>query len=356
MLNEFTQDEIVSVVSSIFTIKSINQNLDALQFEIQDNDFKSKFVHLVQKLEPKNLVVQLENFNGRIFLLVHRFNPPKRRRTMIPRLLFATTIVVVMIDGYFRTLNANSVVNIGPPLEIAALYTISLIGILGIHELGHILASKLHKIKTTWPYFIPGIPIVGIPTFGAFIMSRGFMTNRDTLFDIGISGPIAGLVVAIIVSISGAYFFPIIPVQDAHALFSWSDLIGIQPSIIMSATLHLAGKTTVGYFTPILTAAWFGFLITFLNLLPSWQLDGGHLARAALGKKWHKITTYAGIGVLVALDYWVMAIFVLSFSLTSPDSRPLDDTSPLSKKRKIFFVAAMFLAFLCAPLPFSILT
>ena len=61
---------------------------------------------------------------------------------------------------------------------MAVLYTGALIGILGIHELGHIIASKWHKIKTSWPYFIPGIPIIGfIPTFGALIMSRSFTIN-----------------------------------------------------------------------------------------------------------------------------------------------------------------------------------
>ena len=80
----------------------------------------------------------------------------------------------------------------------------SLLGILGIHELGHIVAAKM-QIKTTWPYFIPGLPVIGIPTFGAFIQSRGLTINREILFDVAIAGPIAGLVIAVIVSIYGIY-------------------------------------------------------------------------------------------------------------------------------------------------------
>jgi len=80
--------------------------------------------------------------------------------------LFAIVISFVMIDGYYRTSGTNSIVNIGNPLEMAAIYTLSLLGILGIHELGHIIAAKSHKLKTTWPYFIPGLPVIGIPTFG----------------------------------------------------------------------------------------------------------------------------------------------------------------------------------------------
>ena len=157
-MSEPTQEEVVSLVSSVFEVKSFNQNLDALQFEINQEEFKPKFVKLAQSLESKNLVARLEKFEGRVFLLVGRFHPPKLKRTWIPRVLFAATIAVVMIDGYYRTVEANSIIRIGDPLEIATLYTASLIGILGIHELGHIIASKWHKLKTSWPYFIPGIP------------------------------------------------------------------------------------------------------------------------------------------------------------------------------------------------------
>ena len=358
ILVESTQEEITSIVSSVFSVKSINQNLDALQFEIEQEGFKQKFVELVRILESKNLVARLERFEGRIILLVGKFTPPKSRRTWIPRILFAVTIAMVMIDGYYRTSAANLLTYLGDPLNTAVLYTISLIGILGIHELGHMMASKWHKLKTSWPYFIPGIPVFGIPTFGAFISARSFMTNRDTLFDVGISGPIAGLIVAIIVSTFGAYISPMVPAEQAQSLFSKSDIVQVHPSIIMSGTIALAGKTAEGMeliMSPVLYAAWLGFLITFLNLLPAWQLDGGHIARATLGRKWHKITTYIGIAILFALGYWFMAFLVLSFSMSSRDVRPLDDISPLSNKRKKLFILVLALAVLTAPHPFSMM-
>ena len=355
---ELTEEEITSIVSSVFIVKSVNQNLDALQFEVEQEGFKQKFVKLAQSLESKNLVARLERFEDRIFLLVGRFTPTKSRRSWIPRVLFAATIAMVMIDGYYKTVSANSLSHLGDPLDIAILYTISLIGILGTHELGHMIASKWHKIKTSWPYFIPGIPVFSIPTFGAFISARSFMTNRDTLFDVGISGPIAGLIVAIIVSTFGAYISPIVPAEQAQSIFSKSEIVQVHPSIIMSGTIALAGKSVEGMelvMSPVLYAAWLGFLLTFLNLLPAWQLDGGHIARATLGRKWHKITTYIGIGVLFVLGYWFMALFVLSFMTRSSDVRPLDDISPLSSKRKKLFIVVMALAVLSAPHPFSMM-
>jgi len=357
-LSEPTVEEVVSIVSTVFQIKGVNQNVSALQIEIESDEFKQKIAQLAKQMESKNLVSRLEKNENRIFIIISRFQSPKPRRVWIPRALFAATIVMVMIDGYYHTVSVNSITYIGEPFQIAVLFTISLMGILGIHELGHMIASKMHKIKISWPYFIPGIPVFGFPTFGALIMSRSFMINRDTLFDVGISGPIAGLIIAMIVSTYGAYLSPLIPSVQADTL-SNSGLVEVHSSILMDATILLVGKHVIGkelIMSPILYAAWFGFLITFLNLLPAWQLDGGHIARATFGRKVHKIMTYASIGVLAAVGYYIMAIFVLMFSMKSPDVKPLDDISPLSNKRKKLFVLVMILAFLCAPLPFSILS
>ena len=73
------------------------------------------------------------------------------------------------------------IIEIGDPFQMAIVYTLALLGILGTHELGHIVAAKAHRLKTSWPYFIPGLPVVGIPTFGAFIQSKGLTINRKYL-------------------------------------------------------------------------------------------------------------------------------------------------------------------------------
>jgi len=105
-----------------------------------------------------------------------------------------------------------------------------------------------------------------------------------------------------------------------------------------------------------LFAAWLGFLITFLNLLPAWQLDGGHMARTLFGKKWHKYATYASMAVLVwPLGYWFMAMLILLLSSRSSGAQPLDDYSPLSRNRKLLYIVVVVLAILCAPLPSSLL-
>ena len=195
-----------------------------------------------------------------------------------PRILFAVVCAFVMIDGYHQTAEANNIVNLGDPLRMAVWYTIALLGILGTHEAGHLVAAKVHRLKTTWPFFIPGLPIIGIPTFGAFIRSSGLTINRKILFDVAIAGPIAGAVVAIAVAIIGAWTAPVLDEQTANVMLARDMISEFQfgESILLYGALELFGKGGPGtvWLTPILWASWIGFLITFLNLLPAWQLDG----------------------------------------------------------------------------------
>jgi len=358
---DLTQDEVVSKVSSIFDVKDIVINTDYIRLKIEDKDFKNKFVNLARQLEVRNLVPHLEKSFDGLYIVVTKLPETKRKwlsKSWLPRILFAVTVTMVLIDGYFRTDFVNSLAFVGDPFGMSILYAFSLIGILGIHESGHLIAAKKHKIKTSWPFFIPGIPVFGIPTFGALIQSKGLTINRDILFDVAIAGPIAGLVIAIIVCIFGAYTSPEISNELADELFEESQLMKMNMPILMSISLDAfdkGGKDAQVVMSPIMFAAWLGFLITFLNLLPAWQLDGGHMARSLFGKKWHKIATYASMGVLALLGYWFMALFILLLSSRSQDARPLDDISPLTKNRKKMFIVVVILGILCAPLPSGIL-
>jgi len=363
-MEENSQEEVISLVISIFDVSDFTKTQFSLEFKINDFEFKSKFEDLARKLENMSFVCKLEKMNDGKYVIIQKFTPKKQRKWMntswTPRILFAVVISFVMIDGYYRTSGTNSIVEIGDPLEMAGVYTLSLLGILGIHELGHIIAAKAHGLKTTWPFFIPGLPVIGIPTFGAFIQSRGLTINREILFDVAIAGPIAGLAIAVIVSIYGAYTAPILDQNIAAGMFADSRLIEWNQGepLLMTASLALFGKGVPGHeviMTPIMFAAWIGFLITFLNLLPAWQLDGGHMARTLFGPKLHRYATYGSMAILVLLNYWIMAILILVMSSRNPSASPLDDVSPLSRSRKIAYIGIIGLAILCAPLPTNFL-
>ncbi|HUT05139.1 MAG TPA: site-2 protease family protein [Nitrosopumilaceae archaeon] len=363
-MSSSSQEDIISLVNSLFKVNQFTKTLYSLEFKIDDLDFKSKFEDLARSLEDMSYMCRLEKIDDGKVLIIQKFTPKKPRKWLsaswTPRILFAVVVTFVMIDGYFRTANTNSIVEIGNPLEMAGIYTLALLGILGIHESGHLLAAKFHRLKTTWPYFIPGLPIIGIPTFGAFIQSRGLTINREILFDVAIAGPIAGLIITIIVSMFGAYTAPVLDVDVAQGLYENSRLIkwDLGEPLLMTASLALFGKGGEGHevlMTPLLFAAWIGFLITFLNLLPAWQLDGGHLARTLLGAKLHRYATYGSMAILVLLDFWLMAILILFMSSRNPSATPLDDISPLSKNRKLAYAGIIALAILCAPLPSGLL-
>ncbi|WP_415280784.1 site-2 protease family protein [Candidatus Nitrososphaera sp. FF02] len=363
----------VPVVASFYTIRDSQRHPteDAVRFLIAESDVYATFPKLLGELAKLGMIATAKrtkyvsrlmptlssatsSVDNAVIVTVSKIYKLKKGRRMfwLPAILFFATLATVFIDGLIRSQDEFATAFIQDPLLLAAVYTMSLLGILGVHEMGHMIAAKHHGIRASWPYFIPGIPgFTFVPTFGAMIQIRSSMTNRNVLFDVGIAGPIAGLLVTIIVSIYGSYISVMVPGGQVEAG------VELHSSILMMATLELTGNgaatgDSVLVASPVLFAAWVGFLITFLNLLPAWQLDGGHITRSALGVRTHRILTFASIGILVILNYLMMALLVLFFASRAPASTPLDDVSPLSKKRKALFWVAIALAVLCAaPFP-----
>lgn len=364
-------DEVVEIVTAALDVEEVKPRPDVIQFRLAGTPdrpgpgFRDDFAALARRLERMDVACSTAVSGGSLYVMAYVV-PRKTHcwlgmsESLVARLLFAAVVAFVMVDGYYRTVAANTVLHIGDPLGSAVVYTASLLGILGVHEAGHLAASRWHGVRTSWPFFIPGIPVYGIPTFGAFIRSRGLTVNRVILFDIAIAGPVAGLAVAVLVALYGAYEAPVIPPElsapgpdGRAALQEW----GQGEPLLMTAALAAFGKGGPGsevLLTPVLFAAWIGFLVTFLNMLPAWQLDGGHMARTLLGHDRHRYATYASMGVLVVLGYWFMAILILALSMRGMSARPLDDVSPLPRSRAYAYAAIVGLAVLCAPLPSSL--
>ena len=368
---------VLPIVSSFFTVKDFQRNPreDYVEFLIAESEVKHNFASMLNELAKIGMLASAKrskyvsrlmptlstvrfSVDDCIVLTVAKIPRQKPRSTFwrsLPSLFFIATIAMVFINGIIRSGSPLATAQLQDPLLMASIYTLSLMGILGIHELGHMLANRKYGIKASWPYFIPGFPW-GLPTFGALIVLRNNMTNRNVMFDVGLAGPIAGLIVTVIVSIYGSSISTMITAEEAQQIESLGPL-PFGESLLMVATIHLTGMVeqgTVLVASPVLFAAWFGFMITFLNLLPAWQLDGGHLARSALGVRWHKILTYVSIGILFVLGLFPMALLVLFFSLRAPESTPLDDVTPLSPRRRLLFFVALGIAIVCAPIPESL--
>ncbi len=205
----------------------------------------------------------------------------------LPGLLFLLTVFTVLWAGAYQT-NTNPLV--GPwnflvddpgSLWKGIPFAATLLGILVTHELGHYVFSRLHGVPTSLPLFVPGLPhFVG--TFGAIIRMRAPLTDRRALFDIGVAGPIAGFVVAVIALVIGLRLSTVVPIQGNYGMHLGEPLLLQFASWVVIGPLSPTADVILH---PVGFAAWFGLFITSLNLLPIGQLDGGHVAYALLGER-----------------------------------------------------------------------
>lgn len=167
-------------------------------------------------------------------------------------------------------------------------FAATLMGILVCHEFGHYVAARYHGVDTSLPYFIPLPPQVSLGTLGAVIKMRRPIADPDKLFDVGAAGPIAGLVVAIPMLIVGLLMSDVGPIPPDSVLEGNSLLYaGIKLAIFGR---WLPGDGVDVQLHPIGFAAWVGLLVTFINLIPIGQLDGGHIARAVFGDHHDRIS------------------------------------------------------------------
>ncbi|MEM2109701.1 MAG: site-2 protease family protein [Candidatus Odinarchaeota archaeon] len=285
--------------------------------------------------------------SGRVSLKLLPLNQMKIHRVSINIILLLVTLITIASTGVYLSIS-------GPFLEVypessvplvSFGFTLSLMGIVGLHELGHMVSLKNARSETSLPYFIPGIPIIGLPTFGAIILQRTPPVNRDTLFDMGISGPLMSFTVSLIVIIIGSLMSKII--SPSYAAYLLEKYPGLSPLpvplifIIVQGVLFSSPEGVV-FMHPIAYAGWLGLIITALNLFPIGQLDGGHSARAVLGEKWSKYASYAMIIVLIVLGYWLMALLVFLIGGLK-NQGPLDDVTPLTRGRKILWGVSMLL-------------
>jgi membrane-associated protease RseP (regulator of RpoE activity) len=233
-------------------------------------------------------------------------------------------------------------------------FAITLLTILLAHELGHFFACRHHHIRSTYPFFIPFPNLIG--TFGAFILIRSQIRTTRALFDVGASGPLAGLVFAVPALVYGVLHSNIVP-AIAHPDPDQNPVIFGIPLLLrlLDALFHPGVNPHILLLPPVGRAAWVGLLVTSLNLLPAGQLDGGHILRS-VSARLHRITSIVVPLVLLPLGrisilwyVWAVLLLAMRFLRTTPIYDPL----PLDPPRR--FAAALTLAifilcFIPAPL------
>jgi membrane-associated protease RseP (regulator of RpoE activity) len=231
-------------------------------------------------------------------------------------------------------------------LALGIPFSFTLLTILFAHEMGHYVACKVYGIDVSYPYFIPAPTIFG--TFGAFIRIRSPITTRRALFDIGLSGPVAGFVFALPALAYGIASSKIVPGVESNAA-----LVFGHPFLtrFFSAMFHPHVDVSWVLLHPVARAAWVGLFVTALNLLPVWQLDGGHIL-FSITTRWHRQISFAVAVVLIAmgrLSYlwyaWGGLLFLLTLRFQHP---PIYDYwEPLDRSRRVWAIAALAIFLLC---------
>jgi len=291
---------------------------------------------------------------------------PARRDALLKYLLlFALTVLTTTYAGQGHYASfiigfSNRVLTMtATSLFIHGLwYSVSILGILGAHELGHYYACRYYRVDASRPYFLPApLPLTG--TFGAFIRIRQPIPGKRALFDIGIAGPIAGFLVAIPVLLIGMYMSTVIPVPSNFN----GQIVELGEPLLFNAAAWLTfGSVPDGYTVnmhPMAFAAWFGMLATALNLFPIGQFDGGHISYAVLGRK-SSMVTLATIGcaallVLVSLSWilWTVLAILMLLRFGRHHPRTFDEDVPLDRRRRwlaLFAVVMFILCFTPAPI------
>jgi membrane-associated protease RseP (regulator of RpoE activity) len=291
--------------------------------------------------------------------------PLRRRRSLWPALiLFSLTVVSTLTVGsefalsyaqnrepfsgsqgllatMFYALSHPAILALGVP------FSFTLLTILLAHELGHYFACKSYGIDVSYPYFIPAPTLFG--TFGAFIRIRSPITTRRALFDVGFSGPLVGFVLAVPAIVWGIAASKVVPGVDANApiVFGNPPLVRLLISLFRP---HINPAWVL--LDPVGRAAWVGLFVTGLNLLPVWQLDGGHIVYSvASGIHW-RVSLAVALGLLLLGKYawpgwyvWGGLLLVLALRFRHP---PLfDQWQPLDGSRRLLAVAALLIFILC---------
>ncbi len=255
---------------------------------------------------------------------------------------------------------------------------LSIMVILAAHEFGHYFAARYHKVAVTLPYFIP-LPIVSpVGTLGAFIQLRSPFKTKKQLFDIGVAGPLAGLVFAVPLVIWGVATSTVQEVSrqgesvlEGNSIFylavkyaiydrllpsfdRYADLPFIHEFLLLLAGVIPPGGGTDILINSVAFAAWFGLFVTAMNLLPVGQLDGGHIIYCLLGEKarWLGIVL-VGVMLLAGIFWWSGWILwaILVFFVVGPGHPPpLNDLVPLGLPRRVL-AYLMILIFLILFMP-----
>jgi len=299
------------------------------------------------------------------------------RVSKVQIILFLATLATTFLAGFFQSGSITGGIS----------FSVALLFILGAHEMGHYTYGKRYGVDISPPYFIPAPPLISpIGTFGAFIKIRSPISTKMALFDIGIAGPLAGIIAAIPVIVVGLRLSKVVETGDRELQEGMS--LG-SPLIFSLLSDVFLGKVSEGrdiLLHPVAFAGWIGLFVTALNLIPAGQLDGGHIMYSLLSRKWYRrssismvfilgilgigtrplihlfhllwegvpLSSYKGLFIFDGWPGWIMWAVILSIMGTRHPPTMYDEV-PLDGRRRLLGVLAILVFIGCfTPVPIRI--
>src|SRR5438128_3800333 len=349
-------ESIRAAVAKHFSVYGVVVTPMALTFQVAapPTGLDAPFEALRQDLVPRDYIPTVTQEKGETLLHVQRRLKARfAKREVNLGLLAVTILTTVFFGGAWNWADYS-----GAPILSAEsiglgtlFFSLPLLTILGCHEMGHYLVAKRYKVQASLPFFLPSLPPLG--TFGAFISMRDPIPSRRALLDIGVSGPLVGFAIAIPVTLAGLALSTGAPGVSAGVAGE-----AIRPSILFSfLSLFFPLPPTLGMH-PLAFAGWVGLFVTAINLLPAGQLDGGHVARALLGRRqfyvsWAAVLVLFGLTFVTTYPGWfIFGFLILMLGVRHPP--PLNDLTRLDPARKLVgIVAVAILIVTFVPQPFA---
>jgi membrane-associated protease RseP (regulator of RpoE activity) len=318
-------------VADVFEVYEVETTADAVRYYGRPRSDRESVVRaLAPAFRDRGYTVSLERELGEDVLVA------RERSVGVDG--FPTTNVVLFLATVATTLFAGSqwygIDALSDPARVleAWPFTVAVLGVLGVHELGHYVASRYHDVQASLPYFVPIPTLLG--TMGAVIRMNDTLPDRKSLFDIGVAGPLAGLAATLVVTAVGVSLPPV-EVGAFPVRLGYPPLIQLVAAALGEPLTYADASLMAN---PVVVGGWVGAFVTFLNLLPVGQLDGGHIVRAMFGRAHATIQRLVPValfglgGYLYAfgdgesVSLWVVWGFLTLLFARMGSAEPLDDS------------------------------
>lgn len=361
------EPEPISIVERFFEVEGYREESGTLVVYVKPRSrLEESFKHLYRALASTGHTPLLYSEEG---LPVLRLIPVKKSgRRRLPIILSLATIATVAATGYdlsysFRAGSGQPSPGLHSMLGDIVLFTVLFMGALFVHEMGHWLVSRRAGVPVSLPYFIPAPPprLGFIGTFGALISMKSLPPSIDELAYIGLAGPLTGFLAALPITVLGIHLSTWLPAQQVSELMEAGQVstLGFAPLGFALITSLMAPRGD--YYLVMHPVAFAGFIVlfvTFLNLLPIGQLDGGHILRSVTSMETHRRIGFAVVLAMILLSRFLpvllfFAIIALFLSGLGGGRHPGSMnvfSRPSHRSWAVFAVYIALLAF-TAPIP-----